>query len=568
MAVGVIEKVFASAEDSPYPIYRPLREQPEYHIEAQVYSDHGNMMCIGYKGPSGLTQEAIDLCVLREIMNDSTKGWLKDGPGTRTEAVWNRGKHQALFAMVVWLKNKSMESARSRVEDLLRRKPTPAEVQRAKDSLALAWATTGSSRETAEDLAECVALGNPLDYFGRIDALDKSTPDSVYRTMVDYFQTHRQALVHMTRGGKHARPDETPLRFKREKESTSAPILYPFKPLGTAENLDRIFVSYCSGKAFLVEHIACSDGAEALAMTAYPVVGGVQREIKHALGGILVIYTFPEGISAQQVETALNTRIRGNAKKASVEMEMKLHNSMDKAAFVFSAQMPPHFGQHQASPSVPASFEGSIVRVSYTGPKDLFQIIRGVRQYKFNQIRYPPPAQSKGKFVERTGFGKVTWVRAGWLVPFDFRDPRFRALKVAVAQLGLGMQCDVMQELRIKQNLTYTAAAQCQPVGSSTMIVCSASFANGKYHEGVDALKGVIGRWLKEGLKENWAAECCNHGFLGLDGRRMQAQHALFPYYQTDFLHAYNKVTSEEVQEALKGLSLDNLTVVCVGTLE
>lgn len=559
-----LEKVFAGAKDTPLPIYRPVREQPDYHIEAKVYSPHGSMLCIGYKGPSGLTREAVELCVLREIMNDNTQGWLKDGPGRRTEAVWNRGKHQALFAMITWLGGAGVPGVRKQIEGLLRRVPTVAEVQRARESLSLAWAASGSSRETAEDLAECVALGNVLDCVGRIEVLNQIDARSVHATMVKYFQEYRQALVHMERGEKHPPPGETPLHFNSLENTAQPPILYPFKQVGE----ERIFVSYSSGKAYLIEYIVCSDGAAALAASAHPVVGGIQREVKPALGGILVTYTFPEGVDDATLQRVLGAPFEGNQRKAQVELKSKLNNAMHGARYAFSRATPRHFGQHSEHPVVPSVFHGEVASVSYTGPKKLFQRIRKTHTYSLRKPHFPEAARSKGRLLERSGFGEVTWVRMGWLVPFSSLDPRYAPLKVAVSQLGLGMQCDVMQELRIRQNLTYTAAAQCQPVGNSTMIVCSASFAGGKYKKGVEAMKRCIGKWLGEGLKKDWASETYNHGFLGLDGRRQQAESIHFDYYQPRFISAYNTCTEAQVREALEGLSLDNLTVVAVGTLD
>ena len=559
-----LERVFAKAEDTPLPVYRPVREQPEYQIEAKIHSAHGHMLCIGYRGPSGLSQEAVEMCVLREIMNDNTEGWLKRGPGRRTEAVWTRGKHQALFAMITWLGGASMEAVRRQVERLLTRRPTKKEVDRAKQTLSLAWSSKGSSRETAEDLAECVALGNVLDCVARLDVLDRISAESIHNSMLEYFQKSRQALVHMVPKSEKVPPmAETPMRFDLRYQGKQPPVLYPFKPLGE----EPIFVCFCSGEAYLIEYILCSDGAAAFAESAHPVVSGIYREVKPALGGILVTYTFPGKVDDESLRAALNSTFQGAQQKAQFELDSKLNNPMHGARFEFSYANPAHFGQHTRNPQVPSVFRGNLASVSYSGPKKLFDRIQKVHQYTFKKPVYPKAAQSKGRHVEKSGLGKVTWVRAGWLVPFSFRDPRFAPLKVAVSQLGLGMQCDIMQDLRIRQNLTYTAAAQCQPVGNSTMIVCSASFARGKYKKGVEAMKMCMNKWLDEGLREDWPSEVYNHGFLGLDGRRQRGESIHFDYYQPKFLQTYSRVTGEGVKEALRGLSMDNLTLVAVGVL-
>ena len=484
-------QIFEGAENTEIPLARPIVRLKTHQTSIKMHNQKCNMIFLAYKGPKGMSQEAIDLCVLREILNGN-KGTLKaNNLWSHAECVWNRSRDESMFMLVAWLNDKNAKPAKRELLAKLKG-IKEGDIERVKRDLSTSWSSRGTSRDIVEMLSDCVALGSVMDCVARIEALNNVTVKSLKNT-VDLFLCKDRCVKLVTIGGKaHPEPVSTPLPKSEIRGGDPIPLSTEVRELEP-----NIRVAYRDGPAYLVELWECSEGAGLLAEDAYfPSKAGVEREIKSALGGILVTYTFPMGTAKENLDI-LRQSLSGDPSRARMNRRMENSDPRNLCRFLFSKNLPEHKGRHSEMPSIPHSFSGKLIRVSYSGPRALFMDIQKIRRWKCADPRSFTPRNSKHKIYECRQDGEATWVRMGWMVDYNESDPRFAPLKVAVSKLGLGMLCDVMQELRIKTRLTYTAAAFCQPVGESTIVCASASFSKGKYKEGVEAMKQVIERWLK-----------------------------------------------------------------------
>ena len=557
-----LREVFRGIRDSQPPVHRPVVRLKTHQTSVKMHNQHSNMVFLSYKGPKGMTQEAIDLAVLRELMNGS-KGWLNTGPWHRAEAVWDRSRDESMFTLVAWISLGGEKKAKRALVRALNRKPTQKEVAQTRRDLATAWSSRGTSRELVEMLSECVALGSVMDCAARVEALNSVSRESLRQVVEAYLRKERCVKLVATEGKEPDEPESTPLPISEVQGASEVPALHPLED--AAQNVK---VSFRAGIAYLVEYWHCSEGAACLAQEAYcDSLGGIEREVEPTIGGILVTHTIPPGSSKKDIYAMLQRSLSGDARRARVNRQMENSDNRESVRRVFSNQMPPHFGQHQELPHIPNTFTGKIVKVGYDGPQEIFRWIQTLRRWKCPDPTYPKPQNSKGKIHEKKTNAEATWVRMGWLVDYAEEDPRYPALKVSVAKLGLGMLCDVMQTLRVEKKLTYTAAAFCQPVGSSTMVVASASFSKGMYKDGLREMKRVVAKWLEGDIDATWAQECANHHLLQMDGFKQRLKAHMFPFNDKRVITSMRHVSDQDIRAALSSLSMENLTIVSVGPL-
>ena len=559
-----------------------IEEPVQSGMRRFVKKGDAHIVGIGFKGPRGMTRDAVALQVWEYAMNKPVNMFrpvVDSGIAYNVQAAWQRVSHPYLFTLWASAPNVEVaEHAMWQVVDGLHM--DQVEFDACKKALDMKWTKdVGSSQKLALELNEAAARGDYRDVFTRHEVLESLTLDDM-QNVRRYLVRDRATVGHMTD------VRVTPAVVAQPYKMTAAPELeggvVDFRESRTENgryilapgdvHVRLTYDGMDTGHAMFTAATLARGYKQKLHVTEDQVssayaVDGVQRKMSGDRWGVHVHYDgadshlntlhseleCPVCDRTQEVKKQL---VSETLSKTKVVRDMAV-SALKKAVFE-DTKMPGELAQ-QIHTSDKAQLGNCRVTAMAPDAKTLQQIQtmfeRGTSTVKQYQVRANPQHVVNIKLENKSSN----------FVAYGVAAETTLALKLAAGVLGNGFAGRLMQQVRDKCGLTYGIYAN----ANDQLFYVQATFAPRLMDRGIAEMKKVMADW-KNGVTQQ---ELDVQKKMMINSRRVAFDD---PVKMADVLHlehlrgdtyhaeAINAVTLQEVNDAIQALG--TCTLVKAGT--
>ena len=559
-----------------------IEEPPQEGMRRFVKNGDAHIVGIGFKGPRGMTRDAIALQVWEYVMNKPVnmfRPMVDAGVAYNVQAAWQRVSHPYLFTL--WASAPHVDVAEQSLWKVVDNMHIDQkEFETAKKALSQKWHNdVNSSQKLALELNEAAARGDYRDVFTRHDVLLSLTLEDMQNAR-RYFVRERSTVGLMTNvqvsepvAPKEYNMTNAPelegglIEFRESRTENGRYILAPGnvhvrltydgmecgRAMFTAATLARGYKQKC--------HVT-----EEQVSSAY-AVDGVTRAMTGDWWGVHVNYDGPvthletlknelECPVCDRKQEVKRELVSETMSKTNVVRDMAI-SALKKAVFE-QAQMP-----NELATQIHSSTEGKLgnCRVTAMAPdaetlvsiKNMFE--RGTSSVKQYTPRASPQHVVNIKLQNKSSNFVAYGVAAETTLP----------LKLAAGVLGNGFAGRLMQHVRDKLGLTYGIYAN----ANDQLFYIQATFAPRLMDRGIAEMKKVYEKW-KQGVTEEelnvQKKMLINSRRVAFDdpGTMIDVLHREHLREKTYHAEAVSAVTLKEVNDAIRALG--TCTLVKAGT--
>jgi len=587
------------------------------------------LMCISFKAPNGLHEDAIALKVIANMIskgpNALSQTFKKDEslPIHDIIAEWERMRDPYLFS--IWGTTNSptksaLQQTEECIEKILKMFHDPSTMtdlmESSKGNIKNGWDNEMlGTRNTAMAINEAIARGDAFDVYRRYELLEQVNLRKIQDVAKKYFDL-RQSTVGWLWPGEV--PNEiVPTNYDPLKTQTFATL--PSSNTSDFEASNDVFTKYGNGKADVrislqsdtssVQNYICNYLLSQLMTRGFTIENNLcseeklykflqDKNIQRAMSGSVDSLHVQASIPVSDLETGCNLLLRELKnpildkstfeylkKKWCSELYGSKNNVNHMAKFALNQAL-----FQKTDPNYRYSFDEIVKHLNSM----TYQTLKDTHSKLLTAPRLVTLVSPKGHTVKNHGVWKrnvdnhlmkqgepneikingksSTVLRYGMVV--EYSD----ALKLAVAVLGNGFTGRLMRIVRDECGYTYGINASLVPMKGCAVFQITGTFSPTKLKEGTEKTEEVIKEWLKNDLTEEEVrvqkSETIGSKNVQFDAPGALASaihHTKLMYGSVDRINKYetiiNKITLDEINAAKGLISFEKLSKVRVGSL-
>lgn len=519
-----------------------VSEPPQTGMRRFLMRGDQPILAMGFKGPPGLSTQAIALEIVNYLMNDGVNSpfdtLVKRGVAPSVMSNWERLKDANLFQIYA---SGNPQIAEAGIWQVLQQwRPTQQQFDGAKRAISKAWANEMiGSRDIAQSITEAIARGNPLDAWSRMRVLDGVTLQDVHDSMryfnpvtvtvgmtvpipkvelpkVTEYQGLRQDVPsprnHVVKvrrrntgnGTYFIRPDVgVHLRLYVPKATS---LLASMLAKDTTSMSEHEFRTFMRGNGAAMGSSAEIYGGYTFTFD-HPPPGDDMAEFKKAFGLFLDSIHEPAYEDFDKNKTLLQGRVGSQS----------LNTTMMASNTFYSMLMPTGMPSIQNTMSLIARSGISDVKLqhlemfgqgckitAFAPNEEVLDVLTQAFTDKpalQRQVFTAPKLTKLTKNVHIPNMASTTVV-VGKMVDVGPKDELWMPLNVGVEILGHGFQDELMQIVRRQRGLTYGVNSHLTPLNDhQSLFQIVGTFAPEKLARGIQGIHDVIDGW-KSSLTE------------------------------------------------------------------